>query len=76
MASKMMNIQSKVFNLTSIEFKSLTGNDDQNKDFCKKMIKHLSSALKTSHDHELTFEAKNRITSVNDFMSEFEIEEY
>ena len=76
MVTKMMNIQSKVLNLSSAEFKTLTGTDDQNKEFCKKMVKHLSSALKASHEHEQTLNAKNRISSINDFKSEFEIEDY
>ena len=50
--SKMMDIQSKLLGLGSFEFKNLTGDDRQNKDFCKKIVKHLSSALKTSHEHE------------------------
>ena len=47
-----MEIQSKLWGLGSAEFKNLTGADGQNKDFCKKIVKHLSSALKIAHEHE------------------------
>ena len=52
MVTKMMEIQSKLWGLGSAEFKNLAGADGQNKDFCKKIVKHLSSALKIAHEHE------------------------